>query len=68
MNITVYIEQQNKNLKMPLDKNATISSLLQKIKVNPIEVVVAQNGEIVTEDAVISDGDDIKIFSVVSGG
>ena len=68
MNITVYIEQKNETIRIPLQENATIASLLQKIKVNPVEVVISKNNEIVTEDAVISDGDDIKIFSVVSGG
>jgi thiamine biosynthesis protein ThiS len=45
-----------------------IQELLEKIKANPVESVVSLNGEIVTEDAVAKDGDQVEIFSVVSGG
>ena len=68
MKIKVFIETKNETRTIPVEQKATIASLLKKININPIEVVVAKNDEVVTEDEIIKDGDDIKIFSVVSGG
>ena len=56
------------NLILDLDKGVTLAKLLEKIRENPVAVVVARNGEIVTEDYVLKEGDKVKIFSVVSGG
>ncbi len=68
MNINVFLERKNQTIKVSLEEKATIASLLKKIGINPVEVVVAKNGEVVTEDSKIEDGDDIKVFSVISGG
>ena len=38
------------------------------MKINPVEVVVALNKEVVTEDAIVHEGDTVTIFSVISGG
>ncbi len=55
-------------MKITLEKNATVTTLLEHMKINPVEVVVSLNKEVVTEDAVIQDGDNVTIFSVISGG
>ena len=68
MEIDVYIEHQNKNVKINLEKNSTIAILLKKLKLNPVEMVVSKNNEVVTEDTKIKEKEKIKIFSVVSGG
>jgi thiamine biosynthesis protein ThiS len=66
MAISVFIERRNE--KLILKGKMKIQELLEKIKANPVESVVSLNGEIVTEDAVAKDGDQVEIFSVVSGG
>jgi thiamine biosynthesis protein ThiS len=66
MAISVFIERRNE--KLTLKGKMKIQELLEKIKANPVESVVSLNGEIVTEDAVAKDGDQVEIFSVVSGG
>jgi len=50
----------------------TVLSLLQSLNINPKQVAVAINGEVVTRDtwpdAVISEGDTVEIVRAVGGG
>lgn len=61
----VYIEKIGKtaNAKAP-----SVLALLKKLNINPVTVLVVKNGTLVTEDSKLSDKDEIKILSVVSGG
>ena len=68
MDVDVFLERKNTMMKVHLDGQATVATLLAKISINPVEVVVSRNGEIVTEDAPVQDKDQIKVFSVISGG
>lgn len=68
MNIRVFLERKNEHHTVRLAEKATIATLLMNMEVNPVEAVVARNGEVVTDDAVLEDGDDVSVFSVVSGG
>ena len=68
MSISVFIERRNEKVTLPIKGKMSIKELLDTVKANPVESVVALNGEIVTEDALVQDGDKVKIFSVVSGG
>lgn len=68
MKIKVFIEEKNEHKTVTLDKGSTITSLLSTLKQNPVAVVVAKNDAIVPEETPLSEGDDIKIFSVISGG
>lgn len=42
--------------------------LLLELKINPEEVLVIRNGEIITLEENLEDSDTIEILSVVSGG
>jgi len=64
-NMRVYIESKDKTIRT---KARTVKELLSKLKINPVTVIVARNNELVTEDARLNEGDEIKIISVVSGG
>jgi sulfur carrier protein ThiS len=68
MNIKVFLERRNEHRMVQMREHATVAVLLQEMNINPVETVVARNGTIVTEDAVLDDGDDVNVFSVVSGG
>jgi len=46
----------------------TIRAVLAELHLNPLEVLVAKNGTIVPEDVEASDGDEIRIITVKSGG
>jgi sulfur carrier protein ThiS len=62
----VFLERQNKKLNMKF--SGTVKSLLKKLKINPETVIISKNNTIATLDAKLSDKDEIKILSVVSGG
>jgi len=68
MKIKVFVERTNQQRDMTIGTKTTMKVLLEQMKINPVEVVLARNGEVVTEDAAIEDGDTISIFSVISGG
>lgn len=68
MEIKAFIDRENSTKSVELGKDATIKDLLASLKINPITVIVAKNGELVMESEKLSRDDTIKIFSVISGG
>lgn len=67
MTIKVFIERYSETKVVDKDiKN--ISELLKELNVNPETVVTARNNELVTLDAKLKDGDEVRILSVISGG
>ncbi len=67
MKIKVYIEREDKEMEIEFN-GKTVKDLLEYLKLPSSEFVVMKNGEIVTEDEELKDGDYIKIIDVVSGG
>lgn len=51
-----------------LDFTGDVKTLLEELKINPEEVLVAKNNELVEEDEEVTNKDTVTIFSVVSGG
>ena len=68
INITIFIDSENKNTKLKLDKNSSAADLLKKLNINPVTVLVARNNELILEDEKLKNNDGIKILSVISGG
>ncbi|HLD97675.1 MAG TPA: MoaD/ThiS family protein [Candidatus Nanoarchaeia archaeon] len=64
--MNIFIERENSARKLRF--SGTVLQLLQKLKLNPAAVLVVRNNELVAEDDGLSDKDDIKILSVISGG
>ncbi len=64
--MNLFIERENKTKKLKF--SGRVSSLLKQLKLNPAAVLVARNGALVTEDDPLSDKDEVKILSVISGG
>lgn len=62
----IYIEQNNKKLNKKFKGKA--KKLLSELGVNPQAVLIVRNDELVTEDEVLTDKDEVKLLSVVSGG
>jgi len=62
----IFIEIDNKTKKMKF--NGTVSELLKNLKVNSETVIVAKNDELVTEEEKLTDKDEVKLLSVISGG
>jgi len=53
---------------LSLPRGSTIEGLLKALSLNPVEVVATRNGEVVTEDEILEEGDEVELYSVVSGG
>ncbi len=41
---------------------------LKKCEIVPEAVIATRNGEMITEDEILQDGDEIKLIAVISGG
>ncbi|MCX6814962.1 MAG: MoaD/ThiS family protein [Candidatus Aenigmarchaeota archaeon] len=68
MRVKVFLEKENAHKSMEIPKDHTIESLLKRMKINPQTVIVSRNGEVVTEQEILDDKDELKIFSVKLGG
>ncbi|MBI2508067.1 MoaD/ThiS family protein [Candidatus Woesearchaeota archaeon] len=61
----VYLEREDKMIKV---NELNVKDILKKLNINPTTVIIARNNELITEDAVLSENDKIKILPVISGG
>jgi sulfur carrier protein len=48
--------------------SVSIGKLLDRLGINPSEVIVSRNGTLVPEDAVAADDDVIRIIRIAHGG
>ncbi|MBI2580317.1 MoaD/ThiS family protein [Candidatus Woesearchaeota archaeon] len=62
----IFIEREN--IRKQLKFSGKVSRLLHQLKLNPAAVLVAKNNNLVTEQDELSDKDEVKILSVISGG
>jgi len=46
----------------------TLQSALRKIRIHPTEVIAIRDGEMITEDEILKDGQTIRLIPVISGG
>jgi sulfur carrier protein ThiS len=46
----------------------TLQFVLVRLEIQPEAVLATKNGEMITEDIIIKDGDVIKLIPVISGG
>ncbi|OGO18952.1 MAG: hypothetical protein A2Z14_04865 [Chloroflexi bacterium RBG_16_48_8] len=46
----------------------TVRDTLLKIMVAPESVLITRNGELITDDEILHEGDEIKLIAVISGG
>lgn len=68
MRINVFIERENKKDKIELIENSSLKDLLDKLKINPVTVIISRNNELIQENEELNDNDKIRIMSVISGG
>ncbi len=57
-----------RNEKHEVRAGMTLLSALKKLEILPESVLCVREGELLTEDSLIKEGDDIKLVSVISGG
>jgi len=68
MKLKVFFDRLNEKKEIEIEENINVKQLLEKLGINPVEVVVVKNGKIVVEGEKLKDGDELKLISVVSGG
>jgi|TARA_B100001964_G_C14219448_1_gene594505 sulfur carrier protein ThiS len=68
MEIHVYYDRENKEKTIELAGNSLVKNLLDKMKINPVTVIVSKDDTVVTEDEKLNDKDNIRLISVISGG
>ncbi|MBI2148847.1 MoaD/ThiS family protein [Candidatus Woesearchaeota archaeon] len=61
----IYIEKTDEYKEV---EASTVKELLEKLKINPTTILVTKNNELVTEEEKLTNKDEIKILSVISGG
>ncbi len=62
----IHLERGNEDRE--IEFSGTVQELLDKLTINPQEVLVAKNGTVVPESENVSGRDEITIYSVISGG
>ena len=68
INVKVFVDRENKNGSLQLNKKAVVADLLKELNINPVTVIVSRDNELILEDEKLNDNDEIKILSVISGG
>jgi len=54
--------------RVTINSKTKVEKILLKIGINPESVIVFKNGELITEDDYVGDGDEIEVLPVSSGG
>jgi len=65
MKIKIFIERTNQTKNIEAN---TIPEIFKKLSINPQEVIITRDNELITEDEKLSNNDEIKLLSVISGG
>ena len=66
--VNVFVDRNNLSKTVELEYGTSVADLLNKMKVNPVTVIVSRNSELILEDEKLNDNDEIRILSVISGG
>jgi len=68
MKIRAFYDREQKEHVVELPERSTVADLLKKINLNPVAVIVSRNNTIILEQEALHGNDDVKIYSVISGG
>jgi sulfur carrier protein ThiS len=64
--MTIKLTYRDKKWELPGGMIAR--DVLKTVGLNPEEVLVVRNGQLVTEDTVLRDEDEVRLVAVISGG
>jgi sulfur carrier protein ThiS len=64
--MTVQITLRDK--KYEVEPGLTVRKAIQKLGLTPESYLAVRQGEMITEDTILKDGDQIKLVAVISGG
>lgn len=62
------IQLTYRDKKYPVKPNITARDAIKKIGLDPEAVLVVVNGQLMTDDVILREGDEVKLVAVVSGG
>lgn len=62
------VKIQLREVEYEVKAGMTLLSALKKIEVQPESVIAVRNGELVTEDEILQEGEQIRLVAVISGG
>jgi len=51
-----------------LEGKFTVRQAIEKVGLNPESVLAVRDGELITEDVRLYDGDEVRLVAVISGG
>jgi sulfur carrier protein len=63
--IKVYVEKTDEYKEVSLKP---LKEIMKELKINPTTVIITKNNELITDEAKITEKDEIKFLSVISGG
>lgn len=66
MSVSIIISGEEKEI--PFVKGDSVSDILEKAEINSETVIVKKNDTIIPDDEELSDGDEIVVLKIVSGG
>ncbi len=67
MRIEIFIEQEQRKETIAFT-GSNVKDLLDQIQINSERVLVVRDGEVLTDDVELQDGNRVELLSVVSGG
>jgi sulfur carrier protein len=53
---------------LELAGNRRVDALIQELGLNPEQVLVIRNGDLLTRDIMVRDGETVEVVSAISGG
>jgi sulfur carrier protein ThiS len=62
----IKLTYRNKHWELPA--GMTVRDAILKCDLNPEQVLAVRNGQLINEATILSDGDEIKLVAVISGG
>jgi sulfur carrier protein len=57
-----------RNQEFEVNAGMTVRDALLKINIQPDTVLITRDGELITDDEILREGDEIKLIAVISGG
>lgn len=64
----IFIEKDAKTINYKVNGKKIVSDVLKELKISTSSVIIVKNNAICLENSIVTDADDIKLLSVVSGG
>ncbi|RUM30149.1 MAG: thiamine biosynthesis protein ThiS [Aquifex sp.] len=63
----VKVIYRGKEFEFP-EKKLKVKDLLQKLGLSPLSSLVIRNGEVISEDDYVEEGDEVRVVNAISGG